>query len=236
MTTGTENQSRPPAIGFEEFLRVVATVTGAPTAVTPADARWSFPNDYEATINDLGDGSVEVGYTLGPTHEHEALERFAIDADGAHGTSHLIELIHGFSRTHFFTGTAVGPDPYVKNMGDAWSYFDSTGRKVIAGHYNRHGLAETSLPETIIFDPDIGSDVLRFDDYLRDARPREQHKEEIHDVGLLLHAAGDHIFSMLRDDKPDVHVDRFGDGSLVYVEHARVVLERSAKFDGCFAR
>ena len=232
MTVGTDSGEPTPQITFQAFLRIVTTVAGAATATAAGYAEWSFPNDYEATVNDVGDGSVEMGYTLGPTHEHEALEKFALDADGARATSGLIELIHGFSRTHFFTGTAVGPDPDVKNMGDAWTYLDSNARKIIAGHYNRHGLAVMSLPETIVFDPDVGADVLRFDDYLRDARPTEQHKEEIRDVGLLLHAAGDLVASMRRDDKPDVHVDRFGDSDLVYVEHARVVLERSAKFDG----
>jgi hypothetical protein len=114
-------------------------------------------------------------------------------------------------------------------MGDAWSYTDAAGRHV---HGTRHNAASLHhLDEAIVSDQAVGL-ALPFHAYIDDTRATPKHRTEIADVGRLLATTGEWLTSMVVADKPDVHIMRHADpNSWAYVEHARIVVQRSAELD-----
>jgi hypothetical protein len=217
---------------FAAFVEVVNAIimrlfADAEARIELASAVWSrIDGYYTATLRDLGNGSIEVAFTIGDGGDDFGLVPLA--ADSVDDAAELVEMALRAADTHYFTGR-YAPDPGIRDMGDAWSYTDADGRHV---HGTRHNAASLHhLDGAIVSDPALGGQ-LPFYSYIDDDRATQKHRTEISDVGRLLATTGEWLTSMVVADKPDVHITRHADpNSWAYVEHARVVVQRSAELD-----
>ena len=203
-----------------------------------ATAEWSrVDRAYMVSLTDRGDGTSLVTYAIGGGGEELGI--VPLDGAGVEEAAAYANTVLYSARFHHLTGQ-YAPDSTVRDMGSAWSYTDSVGRHVTGTRHNP--VLMTHLAEVVVTDPEMGEG-LPFCAYLDGpdiSSKHKQHREEVHDVGMLLATAGEPMIRLVVDDTPDVHVDRYGDdridGNWCYVEHARIVVPRSAELDAALQR